>query len=59
VERIQIFMERNFKIEYSLCLSKFLSNKFKSIDIKYNILKKILYGDDNDYFLKINHWINN
>jgi len=59
VERIQIFMERNFKIEYSLCLSKFLSNKFKSIDMKYNILKKILDGDDDDYFLKINDWINN
>lgn len=35
--------------------------------MKYNILKKILdenninilYGDDDDYFLKINHWINN
>ena len=63
----ELILGENFKIEYSLCLSKFLSNKFKSIDMKYNILKKILdenninilYGDDDDYFLKINHWINN
>lgn len=57
----RIILGEKFKIEYSLCLSKFLSNKFKSIDMKYNILKKILdenninilYGDDY-YFLKIN-----
>lgn len=55
----ELILGENFKIEYSLCLSKFLSNKFKSIDMKYNILKKILYGEDDDYFLKINDWINN
>ena len=62
-----MILGEKFKIEYSLCLSKFLSNKFKSYNIKYNILKKIidenniniLYGDNDDYFLKIYDWINN
>jgi len=62
----EIILGEEFKIEYSLCLSKFLTNKFKSFDIKFTTLKKILnenninifYGDDDDYFIKLNEWIN-
>jgi hypothetical protein len=63
----ELILGEEFKIEYSLCLSNFLTKKFKSFEIKFQILKKILdehnievlYGDDNDYFIKLNEWINN
>ncbi len=63
----ELILGQEFKIEYLLCLSSFLTNKFKTNDLKYNILKiileeyniKILYGDDENYFNNLNEYINN
>ena len=53
------------KIEYSFCLSSFFKTKFESKIKKWEILKQILdendirlfYGEDPDYFHKIDEWI--
>jgi hypothetical protein len=63
----EIDFGENFIIEYAFCLSTFLQKKIESNDKKYIILKrileenniKILYGDDEDYFDKLDNWINN
>jgi hypothetical protein len=55
----------NFEVQYSFCVSKFLEDKFTSNIRKYKILEKILqthninvyYGDDIDYFVKLDKWI--
>jgi hypothetical protein len=63
----ELVLGDNFIVNYSFCVSKFLKKKFLSNDNKYNILNKILeeknikvlYGEDNDYFEKLDEWINN
>lgn len=63
----EIILGEGFNVEYCLCISEFLKNKFVVCDNKFNILKQILdenniiilYGDDTDYFIKINEFINN
>lgn len=57
----------DFKIEYAFCLNSFFKDKFESKSKKWEILYQILtenkiqifYGEDNDYFDKINHWVYN
>lgn len=58
----------NIEIIYSLTVSKFLQEKFENKkNIKYQILQDILtennisifYGDEIDYFIKINKFIEN
>jgi hypothetical protein len=54
-----------FEIEYAYCLNNYLKNEF--LGKKYDIFRGILsenninffYGEEEDYFVKLNHWINN
>ena len=54
-----------FNVQYSLCISKYLNDKYNSEHIKYKILKKILSeskikvmnGDEENYFEILNQWI--
>lgn len=56
----------NFNISYAFSISKFLQNKFESKQIKYNIIKeimfedniKVFYGEDDNYFDILFKWIN-
>ena len=55
----------NFKIEYAFCLNLFFKDKFENKSKKWEILHQILtenkiqifYGEDSDYFDKINEWV--
>lgn len=55
-----------FKVEYGFCVSNFLKTKLTSNKNKYIILNKIfkkhniavLFGDDADYFERLDSWIN-
>lgn len=62
----ELMLGKKFKIEYALCVSSFLQEKFESNTKKYNNLKKILnekdinifYGEEDGYFFELNKWIN-
>jgi len=62
----QIYFGDKFNIEYALCVSDFLKQKFDSNHKKYKILKQILdendipvfFGNDKDYYDKLFEWIN-
>ena len=55
-----------FKIEYAFCISSFLKEKYLSDTLKWNILRKsnennnipVFFGDDKDYYYKLDGWIN-
>lgn len=57
----------NFIVHYGFCLNNFFKEKLESKDKKYTILKQmleeynisVLYGEDKDYYEKLNKWINN
>jgi len=57
----------DFEISYAFCVNDFLKKKFVSNNQKYKDLNQILneaditvlFGDDDDYFQKLNIWINN
>ena len=63
----ELVLGNRFKIEYGFCVSDFLKKKFTSDEKKYSNLKVILnesnisvmFGDDEDYFDKLDSWINN
>jgi len=63
----EIVCEEKYTINYAYSLSTFLSNKMKSSDNKYIVLKQILneynikyfYGDDDNYINKIYDWFIN
>jgi hypothetical protein len=63
----EILLENKFEVFYGFCVNNFLQNKILSKHNKFIILNKILlennisilFGDDNDYFEKIDYWINN
>ena len=63
----EIVLGDNFQVDYAFCLNDFLKQKFISNEKKYIILNKILaehniitlFGDDDDYFNKLDEWINN
>lgn len=62
----ELVLGDKFNVDYSFCVNSFLQKKLLSEDKKYIILNKILnennilvfFGDDNDYFDKINNWVN-
>ena len=62
----ELVLGDKFNVYYSFCVNSFLQKKLLSEDKKYIILNKILnennilvfFGDDNDYFDKINNWAN-
>ena len=55
-----------FQVEYAFCISSFLKEKYNSDHPKWKINKKsnqkynipVLFGDDADYFSKLDEWIN-
>ena len=55
----------DFDVEYAYCLSSFLQKKYTSNNKKFEIMRKvhadegitILFGDDEDYFTKLDAWI--
>ena len=61
----ELILGDKFKIQYGLCVNDFLKQKITSIKKKYVTLNKILnehnitvlFGDDVDYFEKLNKWI--
>jgi len=63
----ELMLGDTFEIHYCFCVNNFLKNKIVSSEKKYKVLNiifnefniTILYGDDDDYFEKINKWINN
>ena len=63
----EIVLDDTMIVHYAFCVSAFLKNKFESItDKKYGTLKQILteekipvfYGEDANYFDKLDEWIN-
>jgi len=56
----------NFQVEYAFCISTFLQNLYMSDHIKWKINREsneknkipVLFGDDEDYYAKLDEWIN-
>ena len=63
----EIVLGDEFEVHYGFSVSNFLKDKLTSNEKKYVILNKIfnennilvLFGDDKDYFEKLDNWINN
>jgi hypothetical protein len=61
----EIMLDENYIVHYAYCVNDFLKKKLESGDKKYNVLKQILrednipmfYGEDSDYFDKLDNWI--
>jgi hypothetical protein len=61
----ELVLGDEFKVDYGLCISSFLQNKFISSDNKWIILNKILrehniavlFGDDKNYFETLDNWV--
>jgi hypothetical protein len=61
----ELALEGKFKIEYAYCLNEYFSKEFNSDSKKYKILGQILsenniptlFGDNEDYFGKLDAWI--
>jgi hypothetical protein len=61
----ELALEGKFKIEYAYCLNEYFSKEFDSDSKKYKILGQILsenniptlFGDEEDYFGKLDAWI--
>ena len=55
-----------FQVEYAFCISTFLKKKYNSDHKKWKIIKEtneknnipVLFGDDDDYYSKLDDWIN-
>jgi|Laugresbdmm110sd_1035091.scaffolds.fasta_scaffold118966_2 hypothetical protein len=62
----ELVLGNDFEVHYGFCVSKFLQTKITSTEKKYTILNTIfnehniavLFGDDDNYFEKINLWVN-
>lgn len=62
----ELIFGENININFAYCVNNFLKNKFNSNKTKYNNLLKIynenniklFYGEDEDYLIKVNEWIN-
>ena len=62
----EIILGPGFEVHYGFCVSAFLKQKLESDIPKYMILRQIwrenhievLFGDDEDYFEKLDEWIN-
>lgn len=61
----EIVLDNKFVIEYAYCLNEYFKKEFASDSKKYKILSQILnennipalFGDDKDYFDKLDAWI--
>jgi hypothetical protein len=55
----------NFKVDYAFCVSSFLKNQYISDHKKWKINREsneknnipVLFGDDDDYYSKLDEWI--
>lgn len=55
----------NFSVNYALCLSSYLKKIYLSEDGKFKVMREfhkddnitVLFGEDNDYYKKLNEWI--
>jgi hypothetical protein len=55
-----------FQVEYAFCISIYLRNLYNSDHTKWKIIKEsneknnipVLFGDDDDYYSKLDEWIN-
>ena len=62
----ELVLGNDFEVHYGFCVSKFLQTKITSTEKKYTILNTIfnenniavLFGDDDNYFEKIDLWFN-
>ena len=56
----------SFKVEYAFCISTYLKNLYNSDHKKWRIINEsnkknnipVLFGDDDDYYSKLDEWIN-
>ena len=63
----ELVLGKEYEVHYGFCVSDFLKNKIISIEPKYKNLKtiftesniEVLFGDDTNYFEKLDEWINN
>ena len=63
----ELVLGADFEVHYGFCVSNFLKNKLISNEKKYTTLCSILresnievlFGDDDDYFEKLDSWLNN
>jgi hypothetical protein len=65
IEEYSSYFNHEFKVEYAFCVSSFLKTRYNSdrrwshirpIMIKHNI--SVLFGGDDDYFSKLDEWLN-
>lgn len=62
----ELLLGSDFTVHYGFCVSDFLKKKLTSNENKYLILNTIfaennivtLFGDDDDYFDKLDYWLN-
>lgn len=62
----ELVLGEGFEVHYGFCVNNFLKNKLTSDETKYKILNRILdenniqvlFGDDSDYFERLQDWIN-
>jgi hypothetical protein len=65
LEEYRMSLGENFDVEYAFCVSKFLKDNIVSDEPRWRLLREInkkygielLYGDDTDYFEKLDAWI--
>ena len=63
----ELVLGNTFEVYYGFCVNEFLKTKITSFEKKYTILQtimkenniKCLFGDDDDYFARLDLWINN
>jgi hypothetical protein len=62
----ELVLGKDFEVHYGFCVSDFLKKKFISNEKKYTILNtilnenniSILFGDDDNYFQRLDKWLN-
>ena len=65
IEEYKFCLGETFDVEYGFCVSDFLKKKYESEDLKWRALRSInarhrisvLYGDDADYFSRLDAWL--
>jgi len=65
IEEYKFCLGDTFEVEYGFCVSDFLKKKYESEGLKWRALRSInarhrisvLYGDDADYFSRLDAWL--
>lgn len=66
IEEYKFILGDKFDIKYAFCISSYLKEEYNSDKIKYQALRatnkkydiSVLFGDDPDYYDKLDEWIN-